>query len=310
MNNASQSRIDDSDMLISYSVGQWTRRGGPGEFNLTTTETSNAGASAQIVFYGTNVSAWGTIGITGPAAITMYSIDQGVAATFTGVHIPATTQYQKQFFQSEQLSPATHTLVITNLIEDGVLFLDYILVGLPGPSASPTLSTAVPIIPSPTKPLSILPTISVESGISGSTSNPHVGMIVGAVLGEIVSLLVVIFVLRWRSRRKEPLDVAQHSSKFSNMLSRLRKPKLRMSPFTQSIPLAGALPNSKSNALLQDYRIQTAVPNTRNPRPDSRYQDQSPHESSMHISPVHSCSVSSVPCDMTTTDLPPNYDAI
>ncbi|KAF8153254.1 hypothetical protein B0H34DRAFT_800478 [Crassisporium funariophilum] len=303
--------IDDRDQSISYSVGQWVQKGMAKEFKSSTTETWTAGATAQLSFYGTNISVWGTIGIKGPAAESMYSIDQGVPATFTGTQIPKTTQYQQQFFQSEQLSLTNHTLIITNLIDDDELYLDYILVGLPGPSASQTVSTAASVTPSSSSvmPLPSLPSVSGERGVTGSISSSDVGMIVGAVIGEIVFLLLAIFVLRKRYRSKEPAIIGQDSSTGGNFLSRLRKPKLHgITPFLQHVTSGAALPRSKSHVLLQEYRTKAVVQNTPDPRSTSQHQN--PHESSLHLSPVHGNSVGPVPCDTMLMGLPPRYDAI
>ena len=91
-------------------------------------------------------------------------------------------EYQQLFFQSSGLAPTrNHTLVITNLVRDGQLILDFVnITGL----ATHTATTTTPAFTAP------------SVAVSGDSPANHlqVGKIVGGVLGGVFAAVVTIIV--------------------------------------------------------------------------------------------------------------------
>ena len=95
-------------------------------------------------------------------------------------------EYQQLFFQSSGLAPTrNHTLVITNLVRDGQLILDFVNI------TSLATHTATTTTPASTAP---------SVAVSGDSPANHlqVGKIVGGVLGGVFAAVVTIIVV-WRS---------------------------------------------------------------------------------------------------------------
>ncbi|KDR70430.1 hypothetical protein GALMADRAFT_1350302 [Galerina marginata CBS 339.88] len=170
--------LDDSDPLISYSNANWVNEGTVHEYNNTVKYTNTAGAIVTFNFRaakGTSVGVYGSIAPIGSGIPpqSFYSIDGG-PGTFYNATMLVTTQYQKQFFLSENLSPnAPHSLVIKTMAALGHFYLDFITVtpvdGVPVGGAS-VLPAAPSLTPSSTQNLSIPPRTSPS--LTASTSTP------------------------------------------------------------------------------------------------------------------------------------------
>ncbi|KJA18666.1 hypothetical protein HYPSUDRAFT_205192 [Hypholoma sublateritium FD-334 SS-4] len=133
--------IDDRSPEIKYK-GFWTQGGRPGdEFNGTTTWTNSAKSIATIQFWGSQISVFGTIPANGSALspTTSYSIDNGTPQVVSKVQ-NAVTQFQHLFFQSNDLPPSNHTLIITNLVPGGYFYLDF--VNITNTTTTPTMAPA------------------------------------------------------------------------------------------------------------------------------------------------------------------------
>ncbi|KAF8166216.1 hypothetical protein BJ912DRAFT_1068035 [Pholiota molesta] len=179
-------QLDDRHSSITYS-GVWERAGISPEFDNTTTWSNLTGSTATVVFYGTSISVWGTIGFSGLgiAPLSSYSIDHGPVSIFTAAQIP-TTQYNQRFFQSDQLTPTSHTLNISTLANGGYFYLDYLLVVTPDSATSSTSTT----IPTPSSPTTTSPTNTPQ--MPSSKRDLPIGVIVGGVSGAIALLALAI----------------------------------------------------------------------------------------------------------------------
>lgn len=226
---------DDHDPSISYSTGQWGQAGVIEEYKSTTSWTSKKGATATLTFSGTSVSVWGTISNVGDAPMSSYSIDGGAEEIYNAT-LSKIIQYQRPFFQSKQLTPASHTLVITVLSnsENAFFFLDYISVtpnAIASSSTSSTtsslssttsssFSTLSTIVPSPT--LGFDTVSSVTTTLSATTSpadssqeNLPLGPIIGGSLSGL-ALLIFAFIGFLFLRRKSKDRSHERNPTFTN----------------------------------------------------------------------------------------------
>jgi len=121
---------DDQDSSISYAGGRWTQSGFPGEYMETTTFTLQKGATARLTFSGTRIGVYGTIVDKEGVPISSYGIDGGNTTIFHPGNILQATQYRRQFFQSNELTEGSHTLVITTLADNAFFILDYFAITL------------------------------------------------------------------------------------------------------------------------------------------------------------------------------------
>lgn len=209
--------FDDRDPLISYTGGVWVQSGIAVEYNGTTTYSYQKGATASLKFSGTGVSVWGTLSEAYGLPISSYSIDGGYP-TIDIAKTVQTTQYQRLFFQSTELTASSHTLVIIMHSDNTTIFLDFIAV-TPLVTASITTTSTVTTttstvtvtlsaksisVPSSTPVLSPTPSPQVVS----STNN--VPSIAGGVVGSL-ALLVFAFIAFMFLRRKKIQDGEQHT---------------------------------------------------------------------------------------------------
>ncbi|KAF9032519.1 hypothetical protein BDZ89DRAFT_901471, partial [Hymenopellis radicata] len=122
--------VDDADVRLKYSKGDWTPSGNSNEYNSTTHGTYNAGATMSFVFNGTMVKVYGTIiskdGSNAPDPISTYTVDGGGSTTFAPVTLPQ-VQYRQLHFHSADLQPGEHTLVMESVAPDAGIWLDYLL---------------------------------------------------------------------------------------------------------------------------------------------------------------------------------------
>lgn len=118
--------------------------------------------------------------------ISSYSIDGGNATTFNASKILQDVQYQRQFFQSKELTPANHTIVITTLSDNAYFILDYIAI-TPLVDTAPISSSIVPY--------------STISPVASSKVERSLGPIIAGILGGL-ALLIVAFIAFSLFRRR------------------------------------------------------------------------------------------------------------
>ncbi|RDB27913.1 hypothetical protein Hypma_002238 [Hypsizygus marmoreus] len=125
--------LDDTDPQIHYT-GLWESAGRFEEYNSTTHGTRTAGSQATLVFKGSSVSVYGTIGRENDngspafAPVTSYSVDGSDVVTFTGTPVGGGIVFGQPFYHSGKLNESQeHTLVITNTLPGKNRFwFDYI----------------------------------------------------------------------------------------------------------------------------------------------------------------------------------------
>lgn len=137
-------RIDDRDPSVTLSGGTWSQGGNGNEYLSTTSRTNQVGATVNVRFTGvcgisfcisktaltiskfttqklscitlkgTKIAIYGTIDSTalGTSPVSLFSVDGGRATQFVENQIDR-SQYQQKFYESADLSPGTHQLVIT-----------------------------------------------------------------------------------------------------------------------------------------------------------------------------------------------------
>ncbi|KJA15002.1 hypothetical protein HYPSUDRAFT_48706 [Hypholoma sublateritium FD-334 SS-4] len=138
--------FDDRNALIVYSTSPgWTQGGNVSDFQGTSTWTTSAGASFTFKFTGVSISVYGTLSGTTAPQQSAYSIDGGDAQAFTAVTPTGVvfTFHQLFFSRSGLTAGVSHTLVVTNLVENTWYFLDSIQVE----AASTTTTTSSPLLP-------------------------------------------------------------------------------------------------------------------------------------------------------------------
>ena len=178
--------FDDSSPFIVYSPPDaWRSEGQEQEFNETSSVCDTPGSAATLTFYGTHLIFWlhkiiaksllgtsitvvgtigsvfNTLGLTVPAPMSLYSIDNGPPTAYQVNEFQNTTQFGVNFFQATNLSLNTsHTLVVT-LNNNGTFILDYIQVDF-----NASLAQGI----SPTGNISS--SLATSGGLSASSSLP------------------------------------------------------------------------------------------------------------------------------------------
>ncbi|KAF4616786.1 hypothetical protein D9613_008877 [Agrocybe pediades] len=230
--------FDDRSPFIQYSH-DWRQRGKSVEFDGTTSGTNTPGANATLVFNGTDISVFGTIGSVDYdnmnhhiPPISAYSIDGGGQTIYTAIAFENTTQYNATFFQAAGLAPnVSHTLVIT-MQNKGSLFLDWIQVESkldpPAGGSSKNSTTPSPDFDpcehgGPHCPPSHNPGNSSDHG-HDEHSGDSTGEIIAIVLGatSILILLCAIFFFlgkRQRARRLRQRELLDRQTKTETMVS-------------------------------------------------------------------------------------------
>ncbi|KAF9457149.1 hypothetical protein BDZ94DRAFT_264913 [Collybia nuda] len=216
--------VDDRDPRVVYS-GSWVLGGVDQEFNRTTHGTVAGGSQARFTFNGSSVTVYGTItnepvgGIVLPPSST-YSIDGSTNATFNPV--PTSIQYRQIFYQSPVLQNTQHVLVITSLVSNSVLWLDFFQVGTvdtPPPSTSVLPSTiSVTNHPQPSSTRSLPPAAPTASTKEDDTSVPA-GVIIGGVIGSLVLVALMAIVIWVALRRRAPQNLLPKTKYIKNWAS-------------------------------------------------------------------------------------------
>lgn len=188
-------RIDDQDPSITYSSSNWILGGNGNEYMGTTMRTVTLGASMKIIFtgesniaclhgqrvitsihpyIGTKIAVFGSLGpeIYGKAPTSLFSIDGGRAQQFIGTQADNDSLYQQKFYESPDLTPGHHILLVT--ISDvpsltSAFIVDYADISNSGVTSSSSLSTPSALATSSSITLKA-PTSSPSPSI---TSSPH-----------------------------------------------------------------------------------------------------------------------------------------
>ncbi|KDR76531.1 hypothetical protein GALMADRAFT_139453 [Galerina marginata CBS 339.88] len=221
--------LDDRDPHISY-WGDWFLGGLVGsEYNATTTGSNTIGDVASLTFTGTKVSIWGSFDadVNGKLAPTSaYILDNLPAVTFMPALQPE-TQFLQNFFQADELSPSSHTLIIKNMgtSSDSYLWLDYIQITLPDSVDAVLFSTPTPSSLTSSSPLPSTPARSaipppVVASSTPKSDNVPVGVIVGATLGGLAFLAIfaVTLVLYLRMKSKHHNKPTERNQQFQSSL--------------------------------------------------------------------------------------------
>jgi hypothetical protein len=172
---------------------------------------------------GTSISVYGTITPTGAQPISNYTIDSGVPYQFAAQQLTK-IQYQQLFFYATGLaSGLLHTLVITNVANNGYLSLDYFQIESPDPGSSTSSSLNMPISSSSTRPSTTLTpsqtssepesTTTRPSTTSTTSLTPQISLIGAAIGGSVAASMIISLILfacffaRRRRRRKKNLPL-------------------------------------------------------------------------------------------------------
>ncbi|KAF8150202.1 hypothetical protein B0H34DRAFT_732997 [Crassisporium funariophilum] len=230
--------VDSSDSQINFGSGWSGLRG-------IANATSTPGTRLTFDFTGVSVAWYGLVPGDFPigSSSAQYSIDGQAPVSFLLAGLPSQSAmevYNQVFFQSPQLSPGQHSLVVTHQGDSGKtpLVLDYLVVqssnvptvggsppggqgsttpGTTGSSTTTTSGTLVNGAPTGTNTVPVDATSVATSGGSSGGTNPgasssnstsggktQVPGIVGGIVGGLALLLIVAFLLyRWRSKRRQ-----------------------------------------------------------------------------------------------------------
>ncbi|KAF9523354.1 hypothetical protein CPB83DRAFT_691922 [Crepidotus variabilis] len=234
--------VDDRDANGKFT-GQWRQDGVAEENNHSTTYTKVKGAQAQFTFTGTKIGIYGTIASKkqpeqkhNPEST--YKVDDGPEIKFTG-KLGENVAFKQLFFQSDDLSAGKHTLTITNQVDDGFLYIDYLEIQpvattsssfLPSSSlrssssavsasttaqqastviSHATITTVVDYTPSPSADSSVDGADAVGTTATGTNNATKIAAgIFGGIVGVafLVAIIVVALKKRKDKRRDEAID--------------------------------------------------------------------------------------------------------
>ncbi|KAF8815047.1 hypothetical protein BYT27DRAFT_7201145 [Phlegmacium glaucopus] len=195
--------IDDQDPALVYGSG-WTHylRAGSSNYNGTSSLSRSQGSRVTLQFNGISIAVYGTSSPNNTVVFT--TVVDGSSALLTNVPTPTTTdQYRQLFFQSPPLSPGNHSFLLTNIMQDDWLWLDYfdITTDLPGSTSSSTVSAQVTTT---TPPRSTNPP---QNNTQSSSNHPQIAAIVGGTLGGIAMICVFVFGFLYLRRRRRPFSI-------------------------------------------------------------------------------------------------------
>lgn len=172
--------VNENDGRLQYT-GRWTLEAkDPTGLTTTTHTTTTTGSQVSIVFNGTAIIVIGIVhpsNSTSPPPVASYTID---TSNPTELPLPVATHNipNQQFFQSPQLSPGEHTLLINVTSAGSPYTLDYLFF-----CGNSTPSVAAASVQEKTEDTGLLPR--------------KTAIIIGGILGAcmIILLLALIFVL-------------------------------------------------------------------------------------------------------------------
>ncbi|KAJ7320796.1 hypothetical protein DFH08DRAFT_754014 [Mycena albidolilacea] len=175
--------IDDRDPQIKYTPA-WRQFGSDGDFEHTSQATSSVGDFLTFTFEGKSITFYG--GVTSETANASITIDDGPPKFWLP---PVGATINNLIFDSGDLSPGNHTLVVT-AENDQPVWADYFLVT---PNSPGSVNTSSPSSPG-----------STPASIQKHKSTP-IGVIVGPIIGvlALAALAAAAFFFFWRRRRRE-----------------------------------------------------------------------------------------------------------
>ncbi|KAI0700614.1 hypothetical protein BC835DRAFT_1411958 [Cytidiella melzeri] len=199
--------IDDTDSRLEYS-GKWFPGGVSEEFQDTTHGTSDPGSNVTFTFNGTFVAAFATIDHSGVRCA--YTLDDAepIAVNQSGSSPP---QYKYNLFTLQGLDDRQHQLTITSQGVGQTLWFDYL--SYTG-QAPPSL-------------LAPIPAATTSSSVSKPISHRiSPGVIVAIVLGSVFSLLLLVLLGFFVSRRWHRLRLTrpQHDASWQGKV--IEEPEL------------------------------------------------------------------------------------
>ncbi|TFK35235.1 hypothetical protein BDQ12DRAFT_726180 [Crucibulum laeve] len=199
-------RVDDNDPAFVYS-GNWQPTQGTNEFMGTAHGARTAGDTASFTFSGTSIAVFGTIGNNPDnVIISSYTIDGNPSGSFFQPRNESTS-YRQQIFRSGDLTPDTHTLVITLNSPYPWYWLDYVEYTVI--ASSPAVSIFLTSGLSSSTPSSTSDNISnTDSSNTVSSSNTSIrrspaGIIAGSVTASVFIILLLLLLLWSRQRQKK-----------------------------------------------------------------------------------------------------------
>ncbi|KAK1219234.1 hypothetical protein PQX77_018041 [Marasmius sp. AFHP31] len=245
-------RVDDGslDRLIYANNGQgWERskRNAEQEYLSTSHGSSRAGSSVTLRFNGTSVEVKGTVLKQGSSSsrkpLAIFVLDFNIQSTFEG-ELSNDTVYNKQFYFNSPLSPGEHSLTMTLVDPDKLLWLDYI-------DYTPVTAAATnsPLASSTTTDGA---TATQQSQNNADTNNGvSKGLVAGiSILAAVLTALIVLGLVWWllqrRKRRKQGSEDTQSisythpSDPTSPVQSEFRQGHVRPYPTSINPPVVGA----------------------------------------------------------------------
>jgi hypothetical protein len=211
LNTTGVTIVDDTNPGIVYK-GTWITGGSPGEYDITTHGTDQAGSIAIFTFNGratfsevdtksfydlplhcpgTSIAAYGTLG-PGGTPITTYDLDNSALVVYSAP-VVGDPVFNTLFYQSPVLSNGPHSLVITFLNSSGIYWLDYLLY-MPSPTPNSSSLASGAATSSAGVPTTTHASITAQSA--------PVGVIVGGVLGGLLLLLALFSILLYYRYRQ------------------------------------------------------------------------------------------------------------
>ncbi|KAL0563742.1 hypothetical protein V5O48_018323 [Marasmius crinis-equi] len=243
-------RVDDANLsrLIYANGGQGWKRNSPSdpaENNGTSHGSSDPGASVTFLFNGfepgTSVQLRGTIHPqkqTDPSAQTqkplaIFTLDFTTKEIFQG-NPTNDTQYNQPFFDSVLLPAAQHSLTMTLVDPDNLLWFDYI-------DYEPVTLADLP----PTSTMSTPATVTITSQ-SDTKNAVSKGLVAGiAILAAVLASVIVVGFLWWLRQRRRRQDHKQVSltgspNRTNVALSDRESSQYQVEPYTASTSLASS----------------------------------------------------------------------
>uniref|UniRef100_A0A8H7Y6D2 Transmembrane protein n=1 Tax=Psilocybe cubensis TaxID=181762 RepID=A0A8H7Y6D2_PSICU len=195
-------RLDDRDPSIIYSNATWASAGNGYEYMRTTSRSNRVGAYMRIPFNGTKIAIYGTIDSStiGTLPQSLITIDDARGFIFLADQT-AEVQYQQKFWESGNLPPGPHLLTV-NIISGSSMkaaftfdYVEYYPVDLNSNLTSASTSSST----STSTPSSVSSTSNASGSGHKKSSTP---VIVGAIVGVVALLSIVIGVMFWVRRRR------------------------------------------------------------------------------------------------------------
>ncbi|KAJ8087676.1 hypothetical protein PM082_006511 [Marasmius tenuissimus] len=244
-------RVDDGnlDKLIYANGGKgWRKstRAAKEEYLSTSHGSPAAGSSVTLHFNGTSVEVKGTVlkqgSSTSEKPLAIFVLDFNVQSTFEG-ELSNDTVYDKQFYFNSPLSAGEHTLTMTLMDPESLLWLDYIdytpvtAAAANAPSASSTTTDGA--------------TATQQSQNNADNGNGiSKGLVAGiSVLAAILIALIVLGLVWWMLQRRkrikqgseetESISYTSQSDPTSHIQSEFRQGHLQPYPTSINPPAAG-----------------------------------------------------------------------